>query len=202
MTTAEYINWVIKQTGYQTTAEDMRVMVNSAQNIIYSKNTHLNKKKPESSCILPTSSGVFQYFTTDTSTFNDPLIRTITRIYKIDVYGEKQDVQVESDNALNPGDDAVVYFREDPGETTDIYYYDAYTWPINGQITSTTVPLSVPDDVQTTLLFYLVTKMLEVGKDGRSIFNVEQEKRYWKDFYTFANQGVDYEPETTNIGGV
>jgi len=202
MTTAEYINWVINQTGKQSTIEEMRVMVNSSQNIIFSKNTHLNKKKPEAACILPTQAGVLQYFTTDTSAFNDPLIRTVPRVYAFDIYGKKVDVQVESDNALNPGQDAAIYFREDPGATTDQYYYDAYTWPTYGQITDTSVPLSVPDDVQTTLLFYLVNKMQEVSKDGRSIFNIEEEKRYWKGFYTFANQGADFEPEITNIGGV
>jgi hypothetical protein len=202
MTTAEYINWVINQTGKQSTVEEMRVLVNSAQNIIFSKNTYFNKVKPEAACVLPTQAGVLQYSTTDATSFNNPLIRSVPRVYAFDSWGKKVDVQVEGDNAANPGDPAIIYFREDPGETTDTYYYEAYTWPMNGQITNTSIPLSVPDDVKTTLLFYLVNKMQEVSKDGRSIFNIEEEKRYWKDYYTFANQGPDFEPEYTNIGGV
>jgi hypothetical protein len=195
MLTADYINWVKKRTGLQTTSEEMRVLINSAQNKIFSFNTEFNKKKPEASCILPTTLGVKQYTLADTS------IRQVSRIYVIDVYGDKITVPVQSEEAINPGDGVIVYFAEDPGTTTDKYYFDAYTWPFNGQITSSAVPLSVPEKIQTDYLFYLVSVMLEVDKDGRSIYNKEEELYYERDFFTFANQGASIEPNIPSEQG-
>lgn len=195
MNTADYINWVKKRTGMQTTNDEMRILINSAQNKIFSFNTYYNKKKPQASCVLSTQAGVLQY------TFSDTSIRQVSRVYLIDGYGEKVTVPVQVEEAINPGDGVVVYFAEDPGTTTDTYYYDAYTWPFNGQITSASVPLSVPEKIQTDYLFYLVSVMLEVDKDGRSIYNREEASYYERDFFTFANQGASIEPNIPNEQG-
>jgi len=195
MLTADYINWVKRRTGMQVTSEELRVLINSAQNKIFSFNTYFNKKKPESSCVLTTELGILQYTLDDTS------IRQVARVFWIDGWGVKQDVPVQVDEAISPGDGVVLYFAEDPGTTTDQYYYDAYTWPQNGQITSSTVPLSVPEKIQTDYLFYLVSVMLEVDKDGRSIYNRDEEKYYERDFFTFANQGASIEPNIPNEQG-
>jgi hypothetical protein len=195
MNTADYINWVKKRTGMQATNEEMRILINSAQNKIFSFNTYYNKKKPEASCVLTTQAGVLQY------TLDDESIRQVSRVYYIDGYGDKIDVPVQVEEAINPGDGVVLYFAEDPSDTTDQYYYDAYTWPFNGQITSASIPLSVPEKIQTDYLFYLVSVMLEVDKDGRSIYNRQEEEYYERDFFTFANQGASIEPNIPNEQG-
>ncbi len=195
MLTADYINWVKKRTGMQATDEEVRVLINSAQNKIFSFNTYFNKKKPQNSCILATTLGIQQYTLSDTN------IRQVSRLYTVDGYDQKVDVEVQVEEAINPGDGVVLYFAEDPGTTTDEYYYDAYTWPQNGQITNASVSLSVPEKIQTDYLFYLVSVMLEVDKDGRSIYNREEEKYYERDFFTFANQGASIEPNIPNEQG-
>ena len=43
MNTAEYIKWVQKRTGNQVTDEEMRVLVNIAQNEIFSLNTEITR---------------------------------------------------------------------------------------------------------------------------------------------------------------
>lgn len=184
MNTSEYIRWAQKRTGKQVTDDEMRVLVNTAQNQIFSYNTYYNKKKPENSCYFPTQAGVLQY------TFDDPLIRTIETVYYYDDYGDKSEVPVEVDFAIEPGDSVVVYFSEDPGTTIQQYYYDAYMWPFNGQVTSTSIPLSLPETIQTEYLFFKISKMLEVDKDGRSIYNADEEKRLNKEYFTFANKGA------------
>jgi len=196
MTTVEYINWIQKRTGNQVTVDEMRVLVNEAQNKIFTYNTYFNKKKPQSSCFIDTTSGILQY------TISDGSMRTLTEIYTIDGYDERVIVPTEIESALSPGDDIIVYFKEDPGTTTEQYYYDAYLWPFNGQITSTSVQLSLPSKAQTDLLFFMVSKMLEVDKDGRSIYNDEEEQRWLRDWFTFANKGTGSEPSTPKYRGV
>jgi len=195
MTTAEYINWVMTRTGYQGTTEEIREYINLGQNKIFSYNTYLNRKKPIASCILPTEAGILQYVVPD------PLVRQVARVYTIDGYGERQMVAVETEESLRPGADCTLYFREDPGTTTGQYYMEAYLWPQNGQITSSSVELSVPEKVQTEALFYAVSKMLEVDKDGRSIYNLEEEDRWFRDYFTSSNQGADLEPTIPDEGG-
>jgi hypothetical protein len=195
MNTAEFINWVLKRTGRQATVEEVRVLVNSAQNVIFSYNTTLNKKKPESACFLNTTLGISQY------TISDKSIRQISRVFYYDGDNEKVDVPAETTQSLNTDDNVIVYFKDDPGTTTKEYYYDAYVWPQNGQITSTSIPLSVPEKVQLELLFYMVSKMLEVDKDGRSIYNKEEVDEWINDYFNFANQGADTEPTIPNDQG-
>jgi hypothetical protein len=43
--------------------------------------------------------------------------------------------------------------------------------------------------------------MLEVDKDGRSIYNREEELYYERDFFTFANQGASIEPNIPSEQG-
>ena len=196
MTTAEYVNWVLKRTGYQGTPEEIRVLVNIAQNEIFSYNTYFNKVKPESSCILETQDGVQQYV------ISDGLIRQVSRVYYYDSYDDKVDVSVDTTQSIDVNDNVIIMFSENPGDTTDKFYYEAYTWPTNGQITSLSIPLSLPEKVQTSLLFYMVSEMLEVDKDGRSIYNEEEKQKRLKDYFTFANQGATTEPSTPIILGV
>jgi len=195
MTTAEYINWVMVRTGFQGTTEQIRELINLGQNKIFSYNTYLNRKKPIASCVLTTNSGIKQYV------ISDPLVRQVARVYYLDSYGEKVNEPVETQEALKAGGDCIIYFRDDPGDTTDTSYMEAYTWPQNGQITSSTVDLSLPEKVQIEALFYVVSKMLEVDKDGRSIYNVEEEDRWLRDYFTSSNQGADLEPTIPNEGG-
>lgn len=196
MTTAEYVNWVMKRTGFQGTPEEIRVLVNVAQNEIFSYNTYFNKVKPESACILETTDGIQQY------TISDSSIRQVARVYYYDSYGDEIEEEVDSTQSLDVDDNVTLYFKENPGDTTDVYYYEAYTWPTNGQITSLSVPLSVPEKVQTGLLFYMVSEMLEVDKDGRSIYNEEEKQKRLRDYFTFANQGASSEPSTPKPLGV
>jgi len=196
MTTAEFVNWTLKRTGFQGTPEEIRVLVNIAQNEIFSYNTYFNKVKPESSCILETEDGVQQYVISDKS------IRQVSRVYYYNSYGDKTDVSVDTTQSIDTDDNVVIMFLDNPGDTTDKFYYEAYTWPTNGQITSLSIPLSVPEKVQTGLLFYMVSEMLEVDKDGRSIYNEEEKQKRLKDYFTFANQGASTEPSTPIILGV
>ena len=222
MTTAEFVNWVMKRTGFQGTPEEVRVLVNVAQNEIFSYNTYFNKKKPEASCILPTTLGILQYTIADTT------IRQVPRVYVLDncdggygygcsagysygyTYGypvsplrrQTWEVPTQTTEGMDSDDNVTVYFEKDPGTTTDKYYYDAYTWPHNGQIESLTVPLSIPEKVQTGLLFYMVNEMLEVDKDGRSIYNEERKEKLLKDYFTYANQGAKLEPSIPSPLGV
>jgi hypothetical protein len=145
--------------------------------------------------LIETTLGILQYTISDTD------VRNVERVYYIDGFNEKQDIPVEIDNAINPDDTVTVYFKDDPGATTDQYYYDGYVWPFNGQITSTSVPLSLPSKAQTDLLFFMVSKMLEVDKDGRSIYNNEEEDMWLKDWFTFANQGAVLEPRVPKNQG-
>ncbi len=188
MITAEYINWVLKRTGKQATVEETRVLVNSAQNVIFSYNTALNKKKPKSACFINTTLGIQQY------TISDKDIRQISRVYYVDGYNEQVNVKVESTQSIDTNDNVIIYFDEDPGTTTAKYYYDAYVWPQNGQVTSTSVALSVPEKVQIELLFYMVSEMLEVDKDGRSIYSRDVVEQWLNDYFNFANQGANSAP--------
>lgn len=188
MNTVEFINWVVSRTGFQGTTEEVRVLINVAQNEIFSYNTYFNRKKPESACTIDTESGILQYSISDTS------VRQVARVYIVDSYGAKEDVPVEVVEAIEPGDAVTVYFKEDQGDTTGEIFYEGYTWPHKGQITSQTVPLSLPEKVKTGLLFYMVCEMLEVDNDGRSIYNEEEKQKRLRDYFTFANQGANLEP--------
>jgi len=188
MTTADYIDWIIEQTQYQNTPTQMLKLVNIAQNEIFQYNTYFNKVKPERTSLLVTTSGIQQY--SMDSSLN---IREVAKVYKIDSYGRKEDVAVESTIAMDTTDYVVLDFEEDPGNTTDTYYYEAYTWPTNGQLASTSVKLSVPESIQTGFLRYIVTRMLEEGKDGRSIYNVDEEDKHEKAWFRFANAGAKLE---------
>lgn len=196
MTTAEYVNWVIKRTGFQGTPEETRVLLNVAQNEIFSYNTYFNRVKPESLCLLETSDGVQQYVISDNQ------IRQVSCVYYYDSYGDKIEAEVDTTESLDVNDNVTIYFKDNPGDTTDKFYYEAYTWPFNGQLTSLAIPLSLPEKVQTGLLFYMVSEMLEVDKDGRSIYNEEEKQKRLKDYFTFANQGASTEPSTPIILGV
>jgi len=101
-----------------------------------------------------------------------------------------------------PESNVIITFAKDPGDTTEQYFYDAFLWPINGQLTTDTVPLSLPESVQTGYLRYLVTKSLEETKDGRSIYNDEQAEKQEKEFITFANQGARLRKTVPNMPGV
>jgi len=196
MTTADLINWVMKRTGFQGTTEEVRVLINVAQNEIFSYNTYYNRKKPEPACLITTDAEILQYV------IDDPAVRQVSRVYYYDSYGEKATVAVESTQAIDTDDSVTIYFKQDPGTTTDKFYYEGYTWPTNGQLTSSSVPMSIPEKVQTGLLFYMVSEMLEVDKDGRSIYNEEEKQKRLKDYFTFANQGADLEPTIPNPLGV
>lgn len=188
MNTAELINWIMKRTGFQGTTEEVRVLVNVAQNEIFSYNTYFNRKKPEASCTIDTTSGVQQYSISDSN------VRQVAKVYMIDSYGRKEDIPVEVTESITPGDNVTVYFKDDQGDTTGEIFYEGYTWPQNGQITSQSIPMSIPEKVQTGLLFYMVSEMLEVDKDGRSIYNEEEKQKRLRDYFTFANQGAELEP--------
>lgn len=207
MDTKKYLNWIWSRTGKQNTPAEMLDLINIAQNEIFSYNTYFNRKKPISSCTLDTIDGILQY------TIPDSSIRQISRLYYYNSgdgdigYGRKSseyniDISAQVDESLSPDGNVVVYFEENQGTTTGKIFYDAYVWPHNGQLTSTSVKLSVPEKIQTKLLFYLVSEMLEVDKDGRSIFNESQVNKFYKDFFTFANQGVKTELSTPRILGV
>jgi hypothetical protein len=192
MNTEEYINWVMKRTGNQGTPEEIRVLINMAQNEIFSYNTYHNRKKPEAACTIDTEQTILQY------SIQDPLVRQVARVYYIDGYGEQIDIPVETTQSIDTDDLVTIFFKEDQGDTTGEFFYEGYTWPFNGQITSGSIPLSVPEKVQTGLLFYIVSEMLEVDKDGRSIYNEQEKEKRLKDYFTFANQGADLEPDSTN----
>ena len=188
MNTAELINWIRTRTGFQGTTEEIRVLVNVAQNEIFSYNTYFNRKKPESACTLDTEATVLQYSIPDTN------VRQVGKVYVVDGYGEKVDVPVEVTEAISSDSSVTIFFKEDPGDTTGEVFYEGYLWPPNGQITSQSVPMSIPEKVQTSLLFYMVSEMLEVDKDGRSIYNEEEKQKRLRDYFTFANQGAELEP--------
>jgi hypothetical protein len=188
MNTTELINWIRSRTGFQGTTEEIRVLVNVAQNEIFSYNTYFNRKKPESACTIDTEQTVLQYSIPDVN------VRQVARVYVIDGYGDKVDIPVEVQEAIEPGESVTLFFKEDQGDTTGEIYYEGYLWPPNGQISSQTVPMSIPEKVQTGLLFYMVSEMLEVDKDGRSIYNEEEKQKRLRDYFTFANQGADLEP--------
>lgn len=204
MTTEEYRDWLIARTGKQTTPAEMLQLMNIAQNEIFSKNTYFNMIKPANSLTLATTAGILQYTIADTS------IRQISKLfynnytnsppsgYPSDVsYMQYEDIPAQVQESISTDSNVVVYFDLDPGDTTNYYYYNAYTWPTNGQLTSTAVQLSLPESVQTGLMAYIVTRMLEEDKDGRSIYNVEREKALYKLYYSFANQGARIFPNTT-----
>jgi hypothetical protein len=191
MTTADYIDWIIEQTQYQNTPTQMLKLVNIAQNEIFQYNTYFNQVKPERTSLLATQSTIQQY--TMSTSLN---IREVARVYIYDSYGNKQDVAVESTIAMDNEDPVVIDFAKDPGDTTDKFYYEAYTWPTYGQLASTSISLSVPESIQTGYLRYIVTRMLEEGKDGRSIYNIDEEEAQKKNWLRFANAGASLESNT------
>jgi hypothetical protein len=188
MNTAKFIDWITSQTGTQKTPTQMLDYVNIAQNEIFSYNTYYNQVKPFASTLLATTDGILQYTLPNTS------IRQVARVYYIDTYGKEIDVAMDSDESAEANDTVTVYFEENPGTTTDKFYYDAFTWPTNGQLTSTSIPLSVPERTQTGLLYYIVTRMLEEGMDGRSLYNDEKEGQKLKEWIGFANKGAKRQP--------
>lgn len=226
MTTEKYISFLLDLTGSQKTPAQMLDLVNIAQNEIFSINTYFNQVKPASSLFINTTSEILQY------TISDPLIRQVSRVYLPDPsafgdagyvvtsiydnfgwywngfgfsYGNNDydvTVPVQVTEALEVGDNVTVFFERDPGTSTEQVFYDAYTWPQNGQLTSNTVPLSLPEKIQTKLLFSKVAKMLEIDKDGRSIFSKQEVDDHMKDYLTFANQGAKIEDGTPVPWGV
>lgn len=196
MTTEKYLKWLLGRTGNQVTSTELLDLVNIAQNEIFSYNTYFNQVKPTNSLFLNTTAGILQY------TIADSDIRQVSRFYYGSytnndlgylgdrVYAPRQHVPVQVTESLDVDDNVTVFFDTDPGDTTEQYYYDAYTWPTNGQLTSTTVKLSVPEKVQTGLLYYMVAVLLELDKDGRSISFLDLKEEAFRDYFTFANQGA------------
>jgi len=207
MDTAKYISWLLDQTGSQKTPSEMLDYVNIAQNEIMSYNTYYNRKKPVNSMKLATTDGIQQYTLTDKS------IRQVAKVYTKGTYGayggygselyntyydeyNENDVPVEVEESLDSDTAVTIYFEQNPGTTTDKYYLEAYTWPKNGQLTSTSVSLSVPEKVQTGLLYYCVAVMLELDMDGRSISFLDLKAAALADWFTFANQGAKRKSNT------
>jgi len=208
MNTATYINWLLDQTGNQKTPTEMLAYVNIAQNEIFSYNTYFNRKKPVNTMLLATTDGIKQY------TLADKNIRQVAKVYMNEAYGtdsgytcdpyydtNEVDIAVEVEESLDTDTAVTIYFEENPGTTTDKYYLEAYTWPKNGQLTSMSVSLSVPEKVQTGLLYYSVAILLELDMDGRSISFRDLKKEALADWFTFANQGAKRESNTPTPKG-
>lgn len=198
MTTQKYISWLMARTGNQVTRTELLDLVNIAQNKIFSLNTYYNRVKPADSLILATTSGVNQYTIADTN------IRQVSKVYtksSIQTYTSERSyydtqIPVEVQESIDPDSNVIVYFEIDPGTTTDLYYYEAYTWPFNGQLDSESIPLSLPEKIQTGLLYYSVAVLLELDRDGRSISFLQLEEEAIGDYMNFASQGAKTVPNT------
>lgn len=192
MTTEKYVTWLMARTGNQVTRIELLELVNIAQNKIFAKNTYYNKVKPLDSLKLTTLSGVLQYTIADTD------IRTVSKVYvreSLNTYYSERVysqliVPVDTQSSIDPTSNVVLYFVDDPGATTDTFYYEAYTWPFNGQLESENVPLSLPEDIQTGLLYYTVAVLLELDRDGRSISFLDLEKTAMSEFMNSASKGA------------
>lgn len=200
MTTVKYVDWLMSRTGNQSTRVEMLENINVAQNEIFSWNTYYNRVKPADSLVLTTTAGVLQY------TIADSNIRTVSKVYiKESVntyYSERQYTQtpepVETQESIDPTSNAVIYFQDDPGDTTSQFCYEAYTWPFNGQLESETVELSLPESIQTQLLYYSVAVLLELDRDGRSISFMDLKEKAKSEFFSFAAKGAKLQKNTPN----
>ena len=198
MTTETYVSWLMDRTGNQLSRTQLLNQVNIAQNEIFSWNTYYNRVKPRDSLVLTTISGVFQY------TVPDSNIRTVSKVYLKEsmntyfrerVYTQLR-VPAEIQASIDPDSNVVIYLETDPGASTDKFYYEAYTWPFNGQLDSETVALSLPEDIQTGLLYYAVAVLLELDRDGRSISFLDLKETAKKEFFTSSSKGSRIETNT------
>lgn len=198
MNTEKYISWLQARTGNQVTRTELLDLVNIAQNEIFSWNTYYNRVKPQDSLVLTTIAGVFQYTVPDTN------IRMVSKVYlkdSINTYPTERRyyqsvVPVETQESIDPDSNVVIYFKDDPGATTDTFYYEAYTWPFNGQLTSEAVPLSLPETIQTGLLYYCVAVLLELDRDGRSISFLQLKDTAKGEFFTSSSKGARIQSNT------
>lgn len=87
---------------------------------------------------------------------------------------------VESLKANNEDSEIILWRENAPGTTTDNYICEAYRWP--DQLTSESVSLTIPDQFQTTLLFYAVVRDLEYREYGRSNQPEVLYEKYLKEF--------------------
>lgn len=198
MTTEKYVSWLMNRTGNQLTRTELLDQVNIAQNEIFSWNTYYNRVKPEDSLVLTTTAGVLQYTIPDTN------IRQVSKVYlkeSLNTYlSERKYTQLvvpaETQESIDPDSNVIIYLQDDPGASTDKFYYEAYTWPFNGQLDSETVPLSLPESIQTGLLYYSVAVLLELDKDGRSISFLDLKENAKKEFFTSSSKGARLRPNT------
>lgn len=73
-----------------------------------------------------------------------------------------------------------LYVTNNPGATTTVWRGEVYLWPT--QLTSESIPLSIPADFQDTLLFMEVMKRLERREYGENNFAFQQSEYYRKKF--------------------
>jgi len=122
--------------------------------------------------------------------------RTLTRRPDFRISYEDETISVSADltNSIEPlSNDAeiVLWYENDPGISSDSYICDAFKWPT--QVLTESVPLTIPSEFQTNLLFYAIIRGLEYSEYGK---NDHSEKLYKEYLYKFlskypANEGSE-----------
>lgn len=190
MTTQQYITWLQRQIGDQYTRELLRETVNLAQNeVLAQRGVELQRIKPVG--YLATTAATYTY-TLPTN------IRKVSRIYLeesssdsgyiADQFGSsgykvtrefdkglnrycQRDLDFEQHESLRYGDPVILYFPpdQDLGDTTTTYRMQAYAWP--PQVTSESVPLSLPEPFLTGMFYHLIKGKVEEAAYGQDIYN-------------------------------
>lgn len=212
MTTSQYITYLMNRSGNQVTRAEMLLLVNMAQNEIYSIDSYYTRTKPDP--FLSTTAGTFTY----TLAAN---IRRVGRVYALssnqsfnsyfDLFGTFSDntdykgavafnryaspeinVPCDTQESYSPDTASckIIFPSQfDPGTTTDVFYIEQYEWPT--QLTSESIALSVPEPIATGYLMYKVMRMLEEEGYGNSVYNDRKEEDKLKEeWIRVANRGA------------
>jgi hypothetical protein len=204
MTLSQFITYLKKQCG-GANRTDILELVNIAHNEAMGIDNSFTRVKPD--IILATNDEVYEYSGTDISTDN---IRRIASVYtktsvnyydsfryetKYSHYDELGDriynVPVSTIDSAHPSNsDAAIIFPSslNPGNTLNVYYVEAYKWPL--QLVSESVAVALPMIFWNKVLEPRVMDMLEVREYGNGISHVNRWQQGMKEWISYSNKSL------------
>lgn len=205
MNTSQFIDSVYRKcSGYKSLAQILS-LTNDAQNELLGIDCDLMRIKPDPT--LATTSGIFEYML--------PVgVRTVNKVYTrnsnlSDYKGNRDtslysntdklgnlilDIPVYIEPSINTDIQAVIKFDEDygPNTATSDYRYEGYMWP--EQLTSTSIPLSIPLQYVSTSLMARVMLKIDEERFGRAGDWFQKDEMYKNQLesYLFKDRTIDH----------
>lgn len=99
---------------------------------------------------------------------------------------QETDLSFSCKEANDASDTCVIYLPPsmDPGDTTDVFLLEQYSWPV--PLTSESIEMSLPAHWITTLLYYAVKKRVEESQYGVDIYNSPEFKALMQGFQSHS----------------